>query len=294
MNNIKYTAEDRKNQTPNFKLSRVILVIAAAALIFVLFNCFSIVNEGFVGVRYRFGAVVQSDLSAGLRFKVPFIEDIRPVDVREQVYLFEGNAFTKDNQPVNDLHLKATYRLRRDKLADIISDVGVDNVQDRYFAVEVQRIAKNVIGGYDAEWLVQSRSEVQQSIEEELLPWLEDRGITLTAFSIENINFEPAFLEAVENKIVADQRAREAENRTKEREHEATQRVIAARAEAESVLVQAQAESQAIALIQAQIAQNRQYIDYLKIIQWNGILPQVIGDGVNPFVVLANENLPTG
>jgi regulator of protease activity HflC (stomatin/prohibitin superfamily) len=285
---MKFTTEKNENPLP-FKASWVVIGVIVLVVLIALFNCFTIVNEGHVGVKYRFGAVVQSNLNPGLQLKIPFIEEIRPVDMREQAYLFQGNAFTQDNQPVNDLHLKATYRFERAKLAAIISDVGVDNVEDRYFALNVQRIAKIVIGMYDAETLVQSRSEIQQKIEDELSPWLADRGVILTSFSIENINFEAAFLDAVESKIVAEQRAREAENRTKEREHEAEQRVIAAQAEADSLLIQAEAEAAAIELILNQIRDNPEYIAYLKIINWNGILPQVIGDGVNPFVVLGAD-----
>jgi regulator of protease activity HflC (stomatin/prohibitin superfamily) len=292
---VKFTTEKRDAQEPQFKTSWVVVGVIVAAVLVLVFQCFTIVNAGHVGVKYRFGAVVESEseLPAGLRFKIPFIEEIRPVDMREQIYLFQGNAFTMDNQQVNDLHLRATYRFHSGRVADIINDVGTANVADTYFAVNLQRIAKVVIGQYDAETLVQARGEIQQKIEEDMAPWLLEKGVILTAFSIENINFEAAFLDAVESKNIAAQRALEAQNRTAERQHEATQRVIAAQAEADSVLVKATAEAEAIALIQEQIAQNRAYIDYLKIINWNGILPQVIGDGVNPFVVLGAENAPT-
>ena len=282
-----------KEEVPQFKPSWAVIGVLVALGLILIFNCFAIIEEGYVGVRYRLGAVVQSDLTPGLQLKIPFIEEIRPVDMREQIYLFQGNAFTKDNQQVNDLHLRTTYRFQSGRVNDIIRDVGINSVQDAYLALNLQRIAKVIIGQYDAEMLVRNRGEIQQKIEDELFPWLEDKGVILTAFSIENINFEASFLEAVESKNVAAQRALEAANRTVEREHDAVQRVIAAQAEADSVRVKAEAEAEAIALIQEQIAQNRAYIEYLKIINWNGILPQVIGDGVNPFVVLGTENTPT-
>lgn len=294
MSEIKFSTGAGNNMSIDGKKAgktAMIIVIVIVALI-VIFNSFVTVEEGFVGVRYRFGAVVQSDLAPGLQMKIPFIEEIRPVNMREQIYMFPGNAFTKDNQPVSDLHLKATYRFQHGRVTDIISDVGLGNVEDAYFAVNVQRIAKIVIGQYDAEMLVQSRGDIQQKIQDELAPWLNERGVTLTAFSIENINFEPAFLAAVEAKIVAEQRAREAENRTKEREHEAEQRVIAAQAEADSVLVKAEADAKAIELIQEQLLKSPGYIEYLKITNWNGVLPQVISDGVNPFVVLGASESP--
>jgi regulator of protease activity HflC (stomatin/prohibitin superfamily) len=290
MSDIKFSTNKNGAPPAPFKSGWLLPGVIVVGLIILALNCFTFVTEGFIGVRYRFNAVVQSDLQPGLQFKIPFIEDIKSVDMREQNYVFYGNAFTKDNQQVNELHLRATYRFQGGRVRDIISDVGINNVDDRYFDVNLQRIAKIVIGQYVAEDLVQNRGKIQNQIETELAPWLEVRGVSLTAFSIENINFEAAFLDAVESKNIAQQKALEAERRTVEREHEATQRVIAAQAEADSVLVKAEAEAAAIALIQAQIARNPEYIDYLKIINWDGILPQVIGDGVNPFVVLGSEN----
>ena len=38
--------------------------------------------------------------------------------------------------------------------------------------------------------------------------------------------------------------------------------------------------------VQEKLENSPNYIEYLKITNWNGVLPQVIGDGVNPFVVL--------
>jgi regulator of protease activity HflC (stomatin/prohibitin superfamily) len=100
------------------------------------------------------------------------------------------------------------------------------------------------------------------------------------------------FLDAIQAKVIAEQNVERMRHETEERRVEAEQIEIAAKAEAFRITTEAEAEAAAIELIQAQIAQNQAYIDYLKIIQWNGILPQVIGEGVNPFVVLgANDNV---
>jgi regulator of protease activity HflC (stomatin/prohibitin superfamily) len=270
------------------KWTVVILIIVG--IVILLFNCFTIVDEGFIGVRYRFGAIVNDNLGAGLRLKIPFIEEIRPVEVRDLIYEFRGDAYTRDTQPVNELIIKVTYRYDTTRLSDLIRGVGIDNVEARYLVPNTQNIAKNVIGQVVAERLVQERTEVRDKIRADLSVALEPFGILVTEVAIENLSFSNEFEAAIQNKVIAEQRALEAENRTREREHEADQRVIAAQAEADSVLVKAEADAAAIALIQAQLTASPLYIEYLKIINWNGILPQVIGDGVNPFVVLGADN----
>ncbi|MCL1822923.1 MAG: prohibitin family protein [Oscillospiraceae bacterium] len=292
MAEIKFSTGNNGNMSIDGKKAgktALIVIIIVIALI-VLFNCFTTVDEGFIGVKYQFGKIVKDDLQAGLQFKIPFIEEVKHVDIREQIYLFEGDAFTKDTQPVTDLHLKATYRFQQDRLSYLIQDVGIDNIKDRYFVPNVQRIAKDIIGRYDADMLVQSRFEIQQKIEEELFAWLIERGVILTSFSIENINFQARFLEAVENKVVAEQDVVQMRHRTEEKRVEAEQIEISAKAQAFRITTEAAAEAEAIALIQEQLTASPQYIEYLKIQNWNGILPQVIGDGVNPFVVLGAGN----
>ena len=55
--------------------------VVAVLVLIVLFNCFTIVNEGFIGVKYRFGQIVNDGLTAGLNFRIPFVEEIEQVDI---------------------------------------------------------------------------------------------------------------------------------------------------------------------------------------------------------------------
>jgi len=294
MSEIKFSTGAGNNMSidgKKAKKSAVIIIIIIAALIFV-FNCFSIVNEGFRGVKYQFGRIVQDDMTAGLNFKIPFVEEIRQVDTRNLIFPWEGDAYTKDTQRVGDLKLKLTYRYESGKLSEIIRGVGIDNVENNYLRPNVQKIAKDEIGRVNAEMLVQTRSTVQSAIQDELTRVLAPHGIIVTEFAIENIAFEAAFLDSVQAKVMAEQDALRMVNKTAERQEEARQIVIKAQADADSIEIAAAAEAKAIELIQEQLAKSPGYIEYLKITNWNGILPQVISDGVNPFVVLGASESP--
>ncbi|MCL2638472.1 MAG: prohibitin family protein [Oscillospiraceae bacterium] len=296
MAEIKFSTGGGNNNNMNIdgkkaqKWTVALIVIIGAVIL--LFNCFAIVEEGFIGVRYRFGAVVQDDLIPGLNFKIPFIEEIRHVEMRNQIYTFEGDAYTRDTQRVNNLRIKLTYCYDPNFMTELIQRVGINNIEARYLVPHVQKISRDTIGRTNAERLVQSRGDIQFEIQETLERELAPFGIIVTAVAIENIAFESEFEESIQRKVIAEQDAFRMENVTVMREEEAKQVVIAAEARAESAIIEAEAEARAIELIQAQIAQNREYIEYLKIMNWNGILPQVIGDGVNPFVVLGSENIP--
>lgn len=284
------TSKDKKDGGSTKKnVKYVVIAFVVLMLLIVLFNGFSIVEEGYVGVKYRFGKIVSDDLSAGLNFKIPFVEDIVKVDIREQVYAISTDAYTSDTQSVKPIELKLNYCYDRSMLSNIIRNIGVANVETKLLVPNVQKIAKDAIGKVKAEQLVQSRADVTAEIQNTLTEILAKDGIIVTAFAIENIYFDSAFEEAIQAKVIAEQDALKMENKTKEKEEEAKQVLIAAQAEADSKKVAAEAEAEAIRLIQEQLANSPNYVDYLKIERWNGELPQVVSDGVNPFVALGGS-----
>ena len=287
MAQMKFTTETGTGNIDGKKIGKIaVIVIIVIALLVLLFNCFSIVNEGFIGVKYTFGKITQDNLSPGLNFCIPFVEEIRQVDTREQVYSVVDDAYTSDTQTVQQLQLKLNYRYDSAKLSDIIRNVGIDNVESKLLVQNVAKITKNEIGKVKAEELVQSRSDVQQTIQDVLAETLAPSGIVVLSFAIENLSFDEAFESSIQAKVIAAQDALKMENKTKEKEEEAKQVVIAAQAKADSTKLEADAEAYAIEAVQKQLENSPNYIDYLKITNWNGQLPQIIGDGVNPFVNL--------
>ena len=268
----------------------VLIGLITVFVLIVLFNSFTVVNEGYIGVKYQFGKIVTSDLSAVLNLHIPFIEEIQEVDTREQIYSVQTNAYTSDTQTVDQLSLKLNYCYDGTKLSEIIRTIGIANVETKLLVPNVAKIAKNEIGKVRAEDLVQSRSEVQNAIYESLKETLEPSGIIVTAFAIENLSFDAAFEQSIQAKVIAAQDALKMQNKTAEKEEEAKQKVIAAQAEADSQKIKADAEAYAIKAVQEQLANSPNYVDYLKINNWNGELPQAIGNEVNPFFALDNSS----
>ncbi|MDE6728698.1 MAG: prohibitin family protein [Oscillospiraceae bacterium] len=282
---LKFSTENKKDGGSGAKKNWLPIVLIAVFALIVLFNCFSVVNEGFIGVKYRFGKIVNSSLTAGLNFHIPFIEEIRPVDIREQIYEVQTDAYTSDTQTVDQLKLKLNYCYDGTQLPEIIRAIGVDNVESKLLVPNVAKISKDEIGKVKAEDLVQNRSTVQNAIYESLKETLEGQGIVVTAFAIENISFDDAFEQSIQAKVIAAQDALKMQNKTAEKEEEAKQKVIAAQAEADSQKIKADAEAYAIEQVQKQLTNSPNYIDYMKIQNWDGKLPAAVGD-VNPFIAI--------
>lgn len=286
MAEIKFTTSNDKNSDSKKHGKLALVIVVIAVLLIVVLNSFSIVNEGYVGVKYRFGKIVQDNLTAGLNVHIPFVEEIEQVDIREHIYSVSTDAYTSDTQSVNALQLKLNYCYDSGKLSSIIRNIGISNVEARLLVPNVQKIAKDAIGKVKAEQLVQSRADVTNEIQNSLTEILAKDGIIVTAFAIENLNFDEAFEASIQAKVIAEQDALKMENKTKEKEEEAKQVVIAAEAEAKSKRIAAEAEADAIKAIQEQLQKSPNYIDYFRIEKWDGQLPQVVSDGVNPFIAL--------
>lgn len=227
-----------------------LIVLIAVVLIVVIFNCFTVVHEGFIGVKYQFGRIVRSDMTAGLNFKIPFIEEVQEIDTREQIYSITADAYTSDTQTVDTLQLKLNYCYDGTKLPEIIRSIGIANVETKLLVPNVAKISKDEIGKVKAEDLVQNRATVQNAIYEALKETLAPQGIIVTAFAIENLSFDDAFEQSIQAKVIAAQDALKMQNKTAEREEEAKQQVIAAQAEADSQKIKAEAEAYAIEVVQ--------------------------------------------
>ena len=244
------------------------------------------IDEGYLGVRYRMGSLTDEIVLPGYGFHIPFIENVEAIDTREHVFAEDFAVYTRDTQTVESLAFKLNYIYDRARLQDIIRNIGIYNVESNIIAPQVRAIGKNVIGQYRAEDLISQRSAIQQVIQEQLFEKIEPYGITVVAFSIENIEFEATFEEAIRNKVQAEQEALRAINKTAEIEELARQLVITAQADADAKKLNAEADAYSIRVIQEELARSAQYVDYKMIERWDGVLPQAMGATISPFVGL--------
>ena len=263
-----------------------IIAIILVIIIAVIASSVTIISEGTVGVKYRFGQVTATDLDAGIHMHVPFIEKIKRVDITEQIYAMDVQTYTKDTQTVDSLDIQVNYYYDKAQLDTIIRSIGLNNVETKLVMPNLTSVLKNEVGKYKAEELIAQRSALEMNIANSLEDKLGKYGIIVSRVSIQDIEFNKAFEQVVEEKVQAEQKALKVQNETIQKEEEAKQQVIAAQAEAESIKIKAQAEAEANKLISNSLTST--LVDYYRIQAWNGELPEVMGNSVNPFVTLGN------
>lgn len=274
----------------------VVLLVVAVLAVIVGSQSFYQVPEGYVAALYQFGKLDSVVSTTGLRFKVPFIQSVRLIDVKEQSKEVTQNAYTKDTQTVENLTVKVNYRLNVSEVENVIKNIGVDMVEDKVVMPNVYALTRDTIGQYTADALIGHRSEITQIIQEQLSAVFEGKGLTLVSFTIQNIDFEDSFEAAVRRKVEAEQSALEAQNRTVEEQEVARQEVIRAQAEADATRARAEAEAFAIEVINEQLSNSPDYVEYLKVTRWDGKLPLVSGSGSGMMLdistLLGTEDVP--
>lgn len=251
------------------------LFVAAIAL---MSACgFEVVDTGYRGVETNFGKVVGSPLDEGLHFYNPITSDIVEIEVREQKLESETEAFTRDTQLVR-VKLAVTYYPNKERVHVLYQQFGKDYAEKIINQVVLGSV-KDSIGQYIADELVQAREKVKSTAQAEMTEALSGRDIVVTRLDFTNLDFDDAYEQAVEAKVVAIQKAAEAKNKTVEVEETAKQTVMTAQAEAEAMRIKSQA-----------LSQNKGLVAFEAVQKWNGILPvNMYGSAPLPFLNIKGD-----
>ncbi|MGJ3238684.1 MAG: SPFH domain-containing protein [Anaerolineae bacterium] len=143
-----------------------------------------------------------------------------------------------------------------------------------------------------------SRSEVNAEIERRAAIELGEEGFTVIGVLLNEINFSADFIQAIENRQVAeldrDRAEITAETVRIEAGGRADARIEEARGEAEAIRVQAEAEAEALRLVSEQIAANPNLIQYTYINQLSDNVSLVMVPTNSPFLFDTGSFLELG
>ena len=247
-------------------------VLALAAIILV--SCsINVVDTGHRGVKVRFGEVLGEGLPEGLYFVNPFTTNIVEMDTRVLKWSGNTEAYTRDVQQAA-VQFTLNYRLDPVKAHIVLREVGTDWVSKLVGQV-VHEDVKREFGQHNAVDIVFQRDQAARGIEAGIKKLLTSRDVIVTNFQLTNLDFTQEFEHAVEAKVVAQQRAIEEQNRTRQIQEKATQTVMAAKAEAESIQIRARA-----------LEQNAKLVEWEAVQKWDGKLPVYSLGTATPFIQL--------
>jgi prohibitin 2 len=253
-------------------------VVVAAVAIFVLSvaSCgIKVVDTGQRGIKTRFGEVVSESLPEGIYFYNPVTSNVIQMDTRVQRQDGETDTYTRDVQQAA-IKYTLNYRLQQNAAHIVYRDVGRDWEQ-KLIPQVVLGTLKEVVGKWDAVDLIANRDKAGASALQAIKENLAERNVEVSRFEITDIAYTHEFENSVELKVIAQQKAIEEQNRTRQIEEQARQKVLSAEAEAKSMQIRAEA-----------LEKNAKLVEWEAVQKWNGVLPQyMLGGGATPFINLS-------
>lgn len=252
------------------KTKIILLGVLVSVLILLVIGGFRTIGAGQRGVKLTFGAVDEEVLGEGLHFKIPIIQRIVKIDVKIKKNEVNASAASKDLQVVNST-IALNYHVDPGSAARLYQEVGKE-YDTRIIAPSIQEAVKAVESQFTAEELIARREEVKVQIRNNLAERLLVRGIIVDEFNIINFQFSPAFDEAIEAKVTAEQLKLKADRDLERIRIEAEQKVVEAEAKAKAIRIEANA-----------LSANAKVVELRWIEKWNGKVPTFWGQA-SPFI----------
>lgn len=258
-------------------------ILLAFVVLWVVFSTLIFVPAGHVGVMYDRGrGVLPSAMREGLNFAIPFWQSVTLMDTRLQEYTMsmapdEGalrrddslDAPTSDGQQVK-VDATVIFRIDASKAPEIYHAIGVDYV-DKLIRPYSRSQIRMVISRYTAPAIYsEKRQEAETAMTKELADLLKPKNIIIDKILLRTVVFSPEYSKAIEEKVVAEQKVKQA-----------TFEVQVASQQAQAKIAEAKGLAEAQQLQKASLTQEFLQLEAIK--KWNGILPQVSG-GVAPFI----------
>jgi prohibitin 2 len=279
-----------KYQSPNVNVNfNGVKIVLAAVVILIIIGVVAtasvkIVDSGHRGVLLHWNAVdlTNPPLDEGLHFVTPFQDDVVNIEVRTLKYSSEARSASKDLQTV-ETTVTVNYHPDKEQIHRLYKNLGLD-YENTVIQPAIEETVKQVTANYNAEELITKRPLVKDDIEFSIRERLNQFDVVTEVISITDFEFSDLFSRAIESKVEAEQNALRAENDLKRIEVEAKQREANAIGLANANIAEATGEAEAIAIINNALAQNPNYLEWLKTQAWDGKLPLVVGEGGTPFI----------
>lgn len=194
------------------------------------------------------------------------MQKIVKIDNRIVKLEVDTEAFSKDLQTVSTT-IAINYRVDTSKSYSIYKNIGAD-YENVLVIPAVNEVLKAITAKYTAEESVTNRTLISDGLIKGLNDKLNSIGLYVTDVNIINFDFSEAFIDAIEEKQVAEQKLLKAET-------EKQTAITNAEAQAQTTKIKAEAEAEANNKIKASLNENIIRSKFYE--KWDGKLPEAMG-----------------
>jgi prohibitin 1 len=194
-----------------FRSAATVSAFAAGGLgVLALFQCFTQIPAGYVGVVDFFGVVSDQTLRAGINPVNPMATVIK-YSIQTQEHKETMQVLSREGLTIG-LEVSALYRLNPDSAARMYKTVSGGDYETIILIPQFRSICRAVTASFQASALYSTeRERLGSSIQEELARTVAPRGVTIENTPIRNVALPTQLTEAIEQKQRADQESQRME-----------------------------------------------------------------------------------
>lgn len=283
---MSFNRYDLKQKMPQ---NAALYIFIGLVVLFFVTQSYTIIEPGYRGVSIILGDAQDGFLPEGLNFKLPFIERVVHMPIKQQTRQGVASSYSSDLQTV-DVQYKALYRFPESRVVDLITKIQ-GNPFEELVEPRIQDAIKQVTSQYRAEDLVKNREQVKKktleivrrsmkanwdqelsTMTDEELDALSRRDVQpwvyLVDLPIENIDLTKELEQAIELKQIKEQEALAKDYELKKAQKQAEIVVVEAKAEADAVRLKGEALKRAPEVIELEIVK-----------KWDGKSPATVVTG---------------
>lgn len=244
-------------------IALVVALVLCITFIIVPFS-FHTVQDGSVAVVKHLGKIVEVK-QPGTNFGLWITDKYQKYDTKVRELTIDTMAYSSDAQQMT-LSIKFQYQIMSDKAVEIAREYGSLKALETRMQSVVTEKTKSEMSKSTAMEIISNRASLSPNVEAIVKDNLGKKYyVSVEKVSITNIDFSDAFENAVEEKMIAEQKQ------------------LKAKYEAEAKIVTAEATAKANELLERTITDKILQEMYLK--KWDGKLPQVVTNGNTMFQI---------
>lgn len=199
--------QDKSKKKPGKPGKSLGILIALAIIIFMIFNCFYILPEGQVAYVTQFGKIVSTSRDAGLKFKLPFVQDINFLTDKIMYYdVNPSEVLTADKKAM----IVDSYVLWKiDDAPTFIRTVGgnTEEMQKRIDASVYSNI-KNIMGRLQQSEIITADESSRDSLNQQVTRFagkeLSNYGVEVLRVEIRRFDLPKDNLSAVYDRMISE------------------------------------------------------------------------------------------
>jgi len=222
-----FVASINMKKTGKKQEASISLLVSVGAAAVAIFNLFTVIPAGNVGVVDFLGNVSDNTLKAGVNLVNPAAR-IEKFSIKTQEIKEVMSVPSKEGLSV-ELEISLMFKLNPDKANEIYKEIG-SNYREIILLPQFRSVVRGVTARYEAKALyTASREKLANEIISDLASLVAPRGITIEEAPLRQIALPARLTKSIEEKLQAEQESQRMEFILKKEEQEAQRKRIEAK-----------------------------------------------------------------